>query len=336
MPIIYTPWAEERAAKNKIKSERGKKLLGWKLPNYPSINIQNVPGSMGIRELIKPEGVFIWGDFDGLEMNGCGQSCKNIVGYSRILEASNKGDTPIDLHSITGAEMMNYVLRPKKKVTYEMFLEQRGKGNKLAGKFRKLAKILNLGIPGLLAPAKMLAEMNSVGFECNYGRVVGLINWWFRQYPEVQATIDFIKKHRRIKGAAEPFCYWYEVNGRVRWGCTLTEACNGLMMQSPAADGMKHACWLVEKACTDKRVGSYLYGCKPLISFHDEIIIDCPLYKDSKLVAEELSKVMIEGMMQKAMPDARLSVEWFVGEVWTKDTQQYKPIYEGKYWIRRS
>jgi hypothetical protein len=344
--IVPTEWAKSRLEKNRTKRGKGVKELAWKAPNCPSINIQNVPGDMGIRELIIFDGVCVWGDYSGLEMGGTGQRCYDEVGHSKILELLNDGDSPIDLHSWVAAHLTSYLF-PKSPVTYEEFLALKKKGNKKANTIRKVTKILNLGKPGLLGMYTITDQIigaglhKMMGVEVDTDRkyksfaffVAKLLTWWDTTFPEFPESLKILREKGKIEGAKKPFNYQYESNGRVRWGCGINAAANGFFMQSKAADGMKHACWLVEKACTDRRLKSVLFGCKLLIAFHDEIVLDCPRSKNYIAVAEELSRLMIVGMNEKSLPDCRLAIEWMISDVWSKNLKKYPPLYTGDYWL---
>jgi hypothetical protein len=129
--------------------------------------------------------------------------------------------------------------------------------------------------------------------------------------------------------------------GRVRGGVGFCDGCN-TFFQGRAADGIKRAGWYVTKECylrdpypadTEYEAsgpvlralarlcagipgGSPLYGSRPVLFLHDELILEVPEQTAAE-AAKRLSDVMIEGM-REVVPDVRVGTEYALVRRWYK------------------
>lgn len=109
--------------------------------------------------------------------------------------------------------------------------------------------------------------------------------------------------------------------GMIRRGCSYTSVCNGLLMQTPAAEGFKVAIINVTRACRDSSIGSILYKVvHPLNEIHDELITE---HKDDKIQvlhdqSEEVSRIMLDAMALITPDITGLRTEGVYMRVWDK------------------
>lgn len=116
--------------------------------------------------------------------------------------------------------------------------------------------------------------------------------------------------------------YWYVSDfGMIRRGCSYTSCCNGVAMQTPAAEGAKSAVIQVVRACRDTREGSILYGNAHVVDFiHDELLLEVresdPDTMDA--VRKEVERLMLVAM-KAILPDIPgLGVESVFMRAWDK------------------
>lgn len=79
-------------------------------------------------------------------------------------------------------------------------------------------------------------------------------------------------------------------SGRVRGGCTYTEACNGFF-QALASEIFKSAGIEVSRACYVQGAEPALYGCRTVNAIHDEFILEVPLGRQHE-AAVALARIM--------------------------------------------
>jgi hypothetical protein len=146
---------------------------------------------------------------------------------------------------------------------------------------------------------------------------------WLEQWPEMN---EYFAHFKRYPGATTFGAQLTENDsirtGFVRAGLNLTTLCNHAF-QHLAAIGAKHALWQVTKECyVDK--GSPLYGSRPILFIHDEIIIEVPIEK-ADAAARRHSQVMIDAM-REFTPDIPIAAEptlmthWYKSAVLVKDS----------------
>lgn len=104
-----------------------------------SPNLQQQPKASGARECFIPEEghVFVSIDFSSMEMYCLAQSAKMLYGTTKLLEVLNSGKDP-HLMAVEGISGMGYAEMDAKKQA----------GDKMVGKYRALAKIMNFGFGG--------------------------------------------------------------------------------------------------------------------------------------------------------------------------------------------
>ena len=306
-----------------------------------------------IRECFVPRQGWLYcsTDYSMLELCTLAQVTYSWFGHSAIREAINEGQ---DLHLRFAARLAG--------CTYAEAQARRKAGDVQIKNFRQSAKPLNFGLPGLMGSAKVVftARKDGVRFcelagvlttcgsngkvtewnkrtisptciEClhlakRYGEI------WLSEYPEVR------EYHRRTIAAAragergEPLTS--EGNGMQRLE-TSANAVSNHFFQNLAAQGAKHAAWLLSKECyTDP--SSVLYNnCRLVVFVHDEAFTEV-----REEVAHECAvrqgEILVEGM-RKYCPDVKITCEpalmrrWFKGAEKITDKQgRLKPWWPKK------
>lgn len=141
---------------------------------------------------------------------------------------------------------------------------------------------------------------------------------WLEQWPEMN---EYFAHFKRYPGATTFGAQLTENDsirtGFIRAGLNLTTLCNHAF-QHLAAIGAKHALWQVTKECyVDKE--SPLYGSRPILFIHDEIIIEVPIEK-ADAAARRHSQVMIDAM-REFTPDIPIVAEPTLMTHWYKDAK---------------
>lgn len=269
-------------------------------------NMQNPPRAGMVRTCFVPRAghLFCAVDYDTLELRALAQVCLSTpeVGYSRMAEAVRAGE---DLHLNLAAELLGL-----DKATA---IERYKAGDKEVEEARQLAKAANFGFPGGLGPATFI-EYARGNYRLNIDLATAqrLRENWFRAWPEMQNYFQYIAG---IVGSLGEGVVQQLRSGRVRGGVTFTKCANGFF-QGLAADGAKQALWdVAREAYLD--TSSPLYGTRPVIFMHDEIVAEVPEEGASE-AAGRLAEVM-RLAMSKWIPDVPITCSpvlmrrWFKG-----------------------
>lgn len=271
-------------------------------------NVQNPPRKGGVRECIVPrEGsAFVFSDYSTLELCALAQVCLDILGYSEMAEALRRGE---DLHVSLAAQMM--------KVSYEEAHRRYVDGDAEAKEYRQFAKVPNFGAPGGLSAPTMVEYAAGMGVVLTLEQSKAILDEWHRRWSEMKAYFSWISS---LTQSDRPIVQLR--SGRVRGGASYCAAANGFF-QALAADGAKEALWMVAKECyIDK--SSSLYGCRPSIFVHDEIIMEVPLrawgVEKASRAADRLSAVMIAAM-KNWIPDVPISCSPVMSRRWFKGAE---------------
>lgn len=253
-------------------------------------NLLNPPREGGIRECIVPRdgNVFASFDYNTLEHRTFGQVLKWMVGDSTIANKYQK-DPDFDAHSDLAAGVMG--------IPYEQALALK-KTDPVVKQRRQEAKPGNFGYQGGM----------------------GLDTFIAYAYKDSDGKVDFTREgaqqlksawHRKTPGAKPYFNYigaltangratiQQFVSGRIRGGCSFTDAANGYW-SALANDGAKAALYEIVKACY-VGVNSPLYGARVVLYVYDEYLLECHPERGHE-VGTELARVAIE-VMQRYVPD---------------------------------
>jgi DNA polymerase I-like protein with 3'-5' exonuclease and polymerase domains len=176
--------------------------------------------------------------------------------------------------------------------------------------------------------------------------LVEIKNALFRVYPELE---EFLKEYHKnfimrdslgeaLKGRAKNefgewededyYSYTVEAAGFpaterfTQSYCTYTAACNGFLMQTPAAIGAKRFMYNVIKKYNDSP------DLNPLIFIHDEIVFE---FKKGRYdLVQDVAEMMIDSM-QEVLPHVRIAVEADCMDYWMKQGGQWSRTYWKNY-----
>lgn len=267
----------------------------------------------------RPGYVYIDCDYASQELANLAQTCLDLFGYSALADAINAG---LDLHVKFAAESLG--------ITYEELDARRKAGDPKAKGARQLAKAQNYGGGGGMGAVKMvLSARDQTGLRfcveagatepCGTHKTVSaqgdvfctacvdvatkLKADWLRAWPELDQYFARISQLRtrmitRKGKDGQPYRvkvgdYEAPFTGLIHGARDYCQAAN-LHFQAPAAAGAKLALWRVAWDCYVNSE-SPLYGTRPVIFAHDQIIAESPESK-APASADELSRIMVEEM----------------------------------------
>jgi hypothetical protein len=323
--------------------------------------VQLVGKDMGVRECHRARDGYVLCsvDFSALELCTLSQVELNMFGSSIMADTINATGDPGALHTAFAARLAG-------KSTEEMRVAIKSPDavlKKWAKKYRDAAKAGNFGFPGGMGPAKFVYSKRRknegetiapdgtkypgirfcillAGAErCGTSRVWAGTNppqlvcekcfaivrdelrpAWLEQW-RMQRYLTRISNIVGKEGRGELRCWGTE---RVRGGLDYTNGANN-GFQALAADGAKYALRCLTRECYLDR-SSVLYGSRPIVFIHDEIIAEIPL-EVAHLAGPRMAKVMVDGM-RKFVPDVTIVAEPALGFYWDK---RMEPVYrDGK------
>lgn len=256
-------------------------------------------------------------DYNFIELVTWAQTCLDLFGKSEMAVAINADTDP---HCLLAAEIMR--VTEGRNVTYEEVYAAR----KTWGKDpRQKAKAGNFGFPGGLGVETFLlyAKAN-YGVELAQDEGWAIKNAWKRRWSESEAYFAYFSRLQE-KAFGNPFEVTLPRTGFVRGGCTFTSSCN-TMFQGLAARGAKEAMWdVAREAYLDP--ASDLYGCRPVLFLHDEIVLEVPAHRERAHAAAMRTVKVMETAMSRFTPDVKVRAEpalcarWYknADPVWGKD-----------------
>lgn len=325
----YIPFLQE-GAKARI-NVRPNVLVESGRASYDGL-IQLIPRDGGVRECFIPSPGYVYCsvDFAALELCTLAQSQLTLFGRSAMADAINESKDPGALHTIFAAKMLN-----RDPDEFKALVKAGDKSAKLA---RQMAKAANFGFPGGMGPAKLVLAKRKEGLRfclasglydkcgermspqrngpavCSACEAIAkkLREQWFATWPEMKAYFDYISG---LSGSRDNQAVMVSPGtGYVRGGLGFSNAANH-PFQHLASCGAKHALWNVSKECyTDK--ASPLYGSRPILFAHDEIIAELPEAKAHE-AANRMAEVMIASM-REFVPDVHIAAEPALMRYWTK------------------
>ena len=268
-------------------------------------NLQNPHRAQGLRECFIPRPGFYFAacDYTALEMCTLAQVCIWLFGGSNLATAINDG---IDPHLKLAAQMSD--------IDYKQAQERMGTGDNKIREMRQLAKAANFGYPGGMGADAFRTYAAGYGVKLSLSQSENLRRDWFEAWPEMRKYFDHISS---ITKTPEKTLKQF-VSNRHRGGIRFTSACNSYF-QGLAADGAKSALYHVARKCYNDRA-SDLYGTRPIMFIHDEIIAEVPK-RDAAKAAEELSSTMRESM-QVYTPDVKIQTSIALMDRWYKGADE--------------
>jgi hypothetical protein len=289
-----------------------------------SPNLQNPPRKGGVRECFvpRPGWVYLFSDYDTLELRSLAQVCLDLLGYSDMAEALRRGE---DLHLSLAAEMLG--------ISVQEAQQRYRDGDPEVREMRQQAKVANFGFPGGMGATGFREYAEGFGLIISEERAEELRDMWFRRWSEMRPYFDHIG---RLTESSDQVTQLR--SGRVRGGASFCATANGFF-QGLAADGAKEALWQVAYECyVDER--SPLFGARPVLFLHDEIGLEVR-YDDpvrASAAADRLAVVMVEAM-ERWVPDIPVTCKPVLCRRWFKGAEAVrvdgllvpaKPLKEGK------
>lgn len=260
-------------------------------------NLQNLPRKGGWREmLVPPPGHrFIISDYSGIELAAFAQVEMWMFGRSKIADAIRNG---VDCHGYLAANLMG--------IPFEQF----DRSIRECEERRQFAKIPNFGFLGAMGAARFAQHSTKAGYpltEAEARRVKNtwLRTWQTRTYFDHWGRVQENSPGGRIR-IVQPG------SGRIRGGCTYSEACN-TNFQGLAIDMAGDALW--ELFLAGLRPGP-LEGCSQVLFVHDENVTAAPADRAEAARAEQ-DRIMLEAAA-RWIPDVPVKVESTVVERYCK------------------
>lgn len=267
-------------------------------------NIQQLPRKGGIREAFVPfkGNVFISVDYAGAELVCLAQVLLVLFERSAMADAIRLGQ---DLHLNTAAMLLGR--------SYEQTVADYEAGESAAAEARQLAKALNFGIPGGLAPKTLQQYLLGYGIQTTLAEATDYRNRWLGLYPEMDRYFTLLKTYARGGGT---FKVTHPLTGFVRGGCEYTSGANHFF-QSLLAKVAKEALWRVSVECYGALgTRTALAGARIAAFVHDEILLEAAR-EHAPEAAERLAEVMRDAAAPW-MPNLRLRADPCVMSCWSK------------------
>lgn len=272
-----------------------------------SPNLLNPPRSGGIRECVRarPGCCFIFCDYEANELRVLSQVLLDELKSSRLAELYIE-DPEFDPHT--------YMACRKLGIPYEDGKQRKAEGDKSFKEMRQLMKCCNFGFPGGMASRTFIEFAKGYNVEVTEHEANELKSFFFSQFPEIKYYLDRVGVRVNQFGGQGYLPRAQRLSGDRRF-CQLAN----FYFQGLAAEGGLTAFAQVSRAAYAEP-SSPLYGTRPVLFVHDEIIIEAPLHKAHD-AAIELKRVM-ETSMAIFTPDIPSLAEPTLATKWWKGAYQ--------------
>jgi hypothetical protein len=276
--------------------------------NCSGPNLQTPPRKGGVRNCFvsRPGTVLCSVDYDTIELRSLAQSCLDLVGQSAMAEALRADE---DLHLNLAADFMG--------ISREEAAQRYKDGDAEVADQRQMMKPANFGFPGGMASDSFVDYAKGYGYAIDRGLAKRIHEQWHRAWPEMKSYFTMVSNLVGKAGEGTVISPW---SGFVRGGLTFTQLSNHYF-QSLTATGAKDALWHVTHACYAEPA-SALWGSRPVIFMHDEVITEMPEEKSSDAALLQ-AKIMID-VMAKWIPDIPIKASPVLMRRWHKGA---KPVY---------
>lgn len=272
-------------------------------------NLQNFPRQDGVRDCImaRPGTWLSSTDYSALELRTFAQCCLWIVGKSTFADGFKK-DPDWDPHCYFAGHLTG---RP-----YDEAVRLHKTKDKDFALTRQIAKNLNFSLIGGVGAKKfqIMARMANLDLtleQCYYYK-----EQWLQAFPETGGFFEYIAW---LVNQRRPYKQF--VSGRLRGDVGFTDGCN-TGFQGLGGDISKHAMFLVSMA-SYAEPKSPLYGSRPLVLVHDEILAEHPIEIAHEANAEVV-RLMVKAF-EEFCPDIPGRAEPTLMTHWIKGA---KPRYE--------
>ena len=281
------------------------------IPN--SMALQNPPRKGGFRSCFRarPGCTLIAADYGQAELVSLAQVTYSAFGFSKMRDLINAG---MDLHVDFGKEIMS--IQEARKVLYEEAWQLHKNKDKVMKALRTLAKAFNFGKPGGLGAASFQSYARKAwGVEISFAQSKNLGYAWLNHFPEMREYFAWISRLLEEGGGTTAVQQY--MSKRWRGKCRYTQACNSLF-QGLTADAAKAACFEVARHCYTVK-SSDLYGCRPILFVHDEILTEAPK-EQAAAAAKEQERIMVE-VYQRYTPDVLITADAHLMDHWYKEAE---------------
>lgn len=276
-------------------------------------NLQNLPTGRrvaGVRDCFIPRVgfKFVSVDYDTLELRSLAEVLYRLFGHSAMRDAIIEGR---DLHVHVAAQIL--------RTTYEDALTRYEAGEAAAKRARDCAKVANFGLPGGLGAATLVMyARKSYGVRITEREAQKLKEDWFKAWPEMRKYFAY-KSNQVGLGDASIVSL---ISGMPRGGVGFCDGCNH-DFQNAAAWGAKKALFAVARECYVD-LGTALYGTRPVVFVHDEIIAEVPdeTATEASLRLAEVMCAEMSGVLENVPATAKPALM----DRWLKDA---KPVWKG-------
>ena len=285
--------------------------------------------AVNIREcfIARPGTLFADCDYGGLELCTVSQVCMEVLGWSKMGEALNKG---IDVHLWMASKVLG--------ITYEEAVHRKHETE--IKNARQLCKICNFGYPGGLSAKGFVAYARGYGVKISQEEAAELKRMWLETWPEFNDYFRWVRNQLQIgdddlenlldgvemteealekltlkmpSGTAQQLYV-----GRYRGRCRFTVLAN-TMFQGLGADGAKAGMWEVTRRCYDPSMENILFGARPWNFVHDQIVTEVSMEIAHEQAVEQ-ARVMIDAC-NKFLPDVPVKCEPALGKWWSKELE---------------
>ncbi len=281
-------------------------------------NLQNLPRQPGVRECLVPRAghVFCSVDYDTAELRAWAQVCLWTVGFSRLAELYQR-DPNADPHTGLAADILGIT-------EAEAFTRKKAKDPEIKAA-RQRAKAGNFGLPGGMGAERFAVGERKKFWETDGHEGVDMSDdeaedvkkAWASRWVEAGPYFDWVE---RQLGADRSGIFRCFASGRYRGGVGFCDGAN-TSFSSLIAWGAKMAHYAVTRACYVEP-SSPLYGSRPVIFAHDEIVCEHRIERAAEAAVEQ-ARIQIT-VLQSFMPDVPVTASPALMLYLAKDAE---PVY---------
>jgi DNA polymerase I-like protein with 3'-5' exonuclease and polymerase domains len=229
-------------------------------------------------------------------MRTLAQSCLDILGSSRLAQFYQRDpnfDPHLEFAKQLGTRQPNIDLKT----------------------LRQRAKTANFGYPGGMSAGTFVAYARGYGLNISERESQDLRDTWLKHWPEMPRYFNHVSNIVGDHGYAS---MTLQRSGFRRGNCKYTDACNSYF-QTLANHASKKALWEVSLKCFCDS-DSYLYGSRPVLYIHDEIVLETPEEAGHE-AAQEIEQVMARAM-EVWTPDIPSRAEATLMRYWSKEAKK--------------
>lgn len=278
-----------------------------------SMALQNPARKGGFRSCFtaRPGCTLIAADYGQAELVSLAQITYALCGFSKMRELINQD---MDLHVDFAKEIIS--IETGQSLIYDQAYALHKAKDAYMKERRALAKGFNFGKPGGLGAASFQSYVRKGwGVEITFEQSRTLGYAWLDHFEEMRPYFRWVSNLlERGDGRADIQQY---MSGRWRGKCFYTQACN-TMFQGLTADAAKAALFEVSRHCYSVP-SSALYGCRPVLFVHDEIITEAPREQAPEAAIEQ-ERIMVE-VYQRYTPDVKITAGAHLMDSWYKEAE---------------